>query len=67
MNKYLKLSAISLGCSDIAIMKQFFQAINDKLLSKEVKIKDEKIKVMQNKKKEAELFEKLVESNKKKY
>lgn len=48
-------------------MKEFFQSINDLLISKEDKNNDEKLKVVENKKKEAELFEKLVESNKKKY
>ena len=48
-------------------MKEFFQSINDLLISKEDKNNDDKQKVVENKKKEAELFEKLVESNKKKY
>lgn len=48
-------------------MKEFFQSINDLLINKEDKNNDDKLKVVENKKKEAELFEKLVESNKKKY
>jgi hypothetical protein len=48
-------------------MKEFFESVNDLLQNKEVKSRDDRLKVVENKKKEAEIFEKLVESNKKKY
>lgn len=56
MNKYLQLSAMSLGCSDVGVMKEFFEAIRVLLLSREVKSKDERLRAAETKKKEAEIF-----------
>lgn len=58
---------MSLGCSDTGVMKEFFEAIQKLLVSREAKSKDERLRAAETKKKEAELFEKLVESNKKRY
>lgn len=67
LNKYLKMSSITLGCGDSAIMKEFFDVVQENLEAKEGKNKDDRNKLADSKRREAELFEKLVEANKKKY
>lgn len=67
LNKYLKLSSVSLGCSDSLLMKEFFESINELLIIREEENKDQKLKFVEKKKKENELFEKIVESNMKNY
>ena len=35
LNKYLKLSSLSLSCSDSAVMKEFFETVKELLERKE--------------------------------
>ena len=49
-----------MNCSDTAIMKEFFDYVEQLLNSKEEKKKIEKSKVSEMKKKENEIYEKLV-------
>ena len=67
LNTFFKLQAVSLKCSDSAIMKEFFEAVGELVRGKEGQSKRDELKAAEEKKKEKELFEKLVESNKARY
>lgn len=67
LNEYLNLKALSLNCSDSAILREFFEATRKVLAQESGKAKEEKEKIGELVKKNNELFEKLVEANKARY